>query len=62
MDAHFAVSLQIQTLRHAHPRRMAGSSQKWQEGSGVALTEYASGAKVSELCRKHGMSDATLYK
>ncbi len=23
---------------------------------------YAAGAKVSELCRKHGMSDATLYK
>lgn len=26
------------------------------------LQEYATGAKVSELCRKHGMSDATLYK
>jgi len=26
------------------------------------LLEYAAGAKVSELCRKHGMSDATLYK
>ena len=26
------------------------------------LREYAAGAKVSELCRKHGMSDATLYK
>ena len=26
------------------------------------LQEYAAGAKVSELCRKHGMSDATLYK
>lgn len=26
------------------------------------LQEYADGAKVSELCRKHGMSDATLYK
>ena len=25
-------------------------------------TEYAAGAKVSELCRKNGMSDATLYK
>ncbi len=25
------------------------------------LQEYAAGAKVSELCRKHGMSDATLY-
>ena len=24
--------------------------------------EYAAGAKVSELCRKHGMSDATFYK
>jgi putative transposase len=26
------------------------------------LQEYAAGAKVSELCRKPGMSDATLYK
>lgn len=26
------------------------------------LQEYAAGAKVSELCRKHGTSDATLYK
>ena len=26
------------------------------------LQEYAAGAKVSELCRKHGMSDATLCK
>lgn len=26
------------------------------------LQEHAAGAKVSELCRKHGMSDATLYK
>lgn len=26
------------------------------------LQEYAAGAKVSDLCRKHGMSDATLYK
>ena len=26
------------------------------------IQEYASGAKVSELCRKHGMSDATFYK
>lgn len=25
------------------------------------LQEYATGAKVSELCRKYGMSDATLY-
>ena len=24
------------------------------------LQEYAAGAKVFELCRKHGMSDATL--
>ena len=27
------------------------------------LQEYAAGCQsVSELCRKHGMSDATLYK
>jgi putative transposase len=26
------------------------------------LQEYAAGAKVSELCRSHGMSNATLYK
>ena len=26
------------------------------------LQEYAAGPKVSELCRKHGMSEATLYK
>lgn len=26
------------------------------------LKEHAVGAKVAELCRKHGISDATLYK
>lgn len=26
------------------------------------IQEYTAGAKVSELCRKHGMSDATFYK
>ena len=26
------------------------------------IQEYAAGAKVSELCRRHGMSDATFYK
>ncbi len=26
------------------------------------IQEYATGAKVSELCRKHGMSDASFYK
>jgi len=26
------------------------------------LQEYAAGAKVSELCRKHGMSDGAFYK
>jgi len=31
-DAHFAVNLQIQHLRHAPARGMAGSAQKWQEG------------------------------
>ena len=38
MDAHFAVSLQIQHLRCTCARRMLASDQKWQEGSGVALT------------------------
>ncbi len=38
MDAHFAVSLQIQTLRCTCARRMLASGQKWQEGIGVALT------------------------
>ncbi len=26
------------------------------------IQEYGAGAKVSELCRRHGMSDATSYK
>jgi len=26
------------------------------------LREYTAGAKVSDLCRRHGMSTATLYK
>ena len=26
------------------------------------IQEYAAGAKVSDLCRRHGMSDATFYK
>jgi putative transposase len=26
------------------------------------LKEHEAGAKVAELCRKHGLSDATLYK
>jgi len=38
MDAHFAVSLQIQHLRRKCARRMKASGQKWQEGGAVALT------------------------
>ena len=38
MDAHFAVSFQIQHLHRTFARRMAGSGQQWQEGVGVALT------------------------
>lgn len=26
------------------------------------LKEHAAGTKVAELCRRHGISDATLYK
>lgn len=26
------------------------------------LRDHASGAKVADICRKHGVSDATLYK
>ncbi|HHI82394.1 MAG TPA: transposase [Rhizobiales bacterium] len=26
------------------------------------IREYEAGAKVSELCRRHGMSNATFYK
>jgi putative transposase len=26
------------------------------------LKEHAAGAKVTDICRKHGVSDATLYK
>ena len=26
------------------------------------LKEHAAGAKVADICRKHGVSDATLYK
>jgi putative transposase len=26
------------------------------------IQQYASGAKVTDLCRSHGMSDATFYK
>ncbi len=26
------------------------------------IQEYAAGAKAAELCRRHGMSDATFYK
>ena len=26
------------------------------------IQEYTAGAKVSELCRKHGMSDGSFYK
>ena len=26
------------------------------------LKEHAAGVKVAEICRKHGVSDATLYK
>jgi hypothetical protein len=48
MDAHFAVSLQIQHPRHAHVRRLAGSAQKWQKGVGVALTVIRAGADADE--------------
>ena len=40
MDAHFAVSLQSQTLRCISAPSMAGSDQQWQEVVGVALTGY----------------------
>ena len=28
----------------------------------LVLKEHAAGGKVAEICRKHGVSDATLYK
>jgi hypothetical protein len=52
MDAHFAVYFQIQHLRHAPARRMAGSAQKWQEGVGVALTKQVG------IARKHAPNDS----
>ena len=38
MDAHFAVSFQIQHLHRTFARRMAVAGQQWQEVVGVALT------------------------
>ena len=38
MDAHFAAYFQIQYLRCSCARRILASGQKWQKGSGVALT------------------------
>lgn len=43
MSAHFAVAVhtsKIETLRHAHAHRMAGSRQKWQEGIGIGLLQH----------------------
>ena len=51
MDAHFAVSLQIQNLRRTSARRMQASGQKWQEGVGVAL-------KDELVARLHGRYNA----
>ena len=51
MDAHFAVSLQIQFLRRTCVRRMTGSGQKWQKGVGVALTETLTPGPVLSLSR-----------
>ena len=45
MDAHFAVSLQSQTLRCISAPSTAGSDQQWQEVVGVALTYH----RVSRL-------------
>jgi uncharacterized protein (DUF1501 family) len=66
MDAHFAVSFQIQHLHRTFEPRMAVSGQKWQEVVGVALTIYPRTARdvsnretqpdwaciYRELCRK----------
>src|SRR6056297_4039248 len=46
----------IQSLRHAHARRMAGSDQKWQKGIGVALTVDA----VPQLVRLSARHDPRL--
>ncbi len=61
MDAHFAVSFQIQNLRHPHPRKVPGSTQKWQEGIGVALT-FAGTIRPSETDppRKIGLRTPTV--
>ncbi|AMY72337.1 hypothetical protein AKL17_3p0181 (plasmid) [Frigidibacter mobilis] len=40
------VALTIQTLRHAHVRRMARSGQQWQEVVGVALTHKQDSRRV----------------
>ena len=43
--------------------RECGCKSRFSEEQIVRIIqEYAAGAKVSELCRKHGMSDATFYK
>ena len=52
-----------QMVQHLLPLASQLSHAYWHGGQIVGiLQEYAAGAKVSELCRKHGMSDATLYK
>ena len=38
------------------------SSRFTEEQIIAIIQEYASGAKVTDLCRSHGMSDATFYK
>lgn len=38
------------------------SSRFTEEQIIAIIQEYASGAKVRDLCRTHGMSDATFYK
>jgi putative transposase len=38
------------------------SSRFTEEQIIAIIQEYASGAKVTDLCRTHGMSDATFYK
>jgi len=50
----------IQTLRHAHARRLARSAPKWQEVVGVALTVKAAGARAVELNDKVEVEDGAI--
>ncbi len=63
MSSKKSLSAKRKTVVSHNLSRMIQFAEAFPEEQIVAIIqEYAAGAKVSELCRKYGMSDASFYK